>query len=63
MFSPEGAVSNVFTVDETDTVAANGKTYTGTFDFKIFEPTDVLGTGAVLQEIKGTTAGTRITVD
>jgi hypothetical protein len=55
--------SNVFTVDETDTVASNGKTYTCTFDFKLFDATDVYGTGTPLQEIKGTTAGTRITVD
>lgn len=62
MFDPAGNVANVFTVDETDTVAPNGKTYAGQFDFKIFEGTDVLGTGTVLQELKGTTAGTRITV-
>ncbi len=55
--------SNVFTVDETDTVSRDGKTYTGFFDFKLFGPTDVFGTGTPLQEIKGTTAGTRITVD
>jgi hypothetical protein len=58
-----GAISNIFTVDETDTVASNGKIYTGTFDFKLFLPTDVYGTGTPLAEVKGTTAGTRITVD
>lgn len=64
MFDPStGSVANVFTVDEIDTVAPNGKTYQGSFDMKIFEPTDVFGTGTVLQEIKGSTAGTRITVD
>jgi len=56
-------VSNIFTVDEIDTVASNGKTYTGTFDFKLFEPTNVYGTGTPLAEVTGTTAGTRITVD
>jgi len=64
MFDPAtGAVANIFTVDETNTVAPNGKSYSGYFDFKIFGATDVFGSGAVLQEIKGTTAGTRITVD
>ena len=62
MFDSMGHVSNVFTVDETEKVASDGKTYTGTFDFKLFSSTDVYGTGAPLQEIKGTTAGTRITV-
>lgn len=63
MFGSDGSVANVFTVDEIDRVTANGKTYSGIFDFKIFDPTDVLGTGTPLQELKGTTAGTRITVD
>jgi hypothetical protein len=64
MFDPStGSVANVFTVDEINAVAPNGKTYKGSFDLKIFEPTDVLAAGTVLQEIKGTTAATRITVD
>jgi len=63
MFASDGSISNIFTVDESDTVAYNGKTYSGTFDFKLFPPTDVYGTGTPLAEVKGTTAGTRITVD
>jgi hypothetical protein len=63
MFAPDGSPANVFTVDEIDRVSRDGKTYSGTFDFKIFSASDVLGAGAPLQEIKGTTAGTRITVD
>ena len=59
----KGAVSNIFTVDEIDKVAPNGKTYTGTFDFKLFGPTNVYGTGLASEEVKGTTAGTRITVE
>jgi hypothetical protein len=59
----DGKVSNVFTVDEIDTVESDGKTYSGTFDFKLFDATDVYGTGTPLAEVKGTTAGTRITVD
>lgn len=61
--SPMNAITNVFTVDEIDTVAHNGKTYTGTFDFKLFGATNFYGTGAPLAEVKGTTAGTRITVN
>jgi hypothetical protein len=63
MFGSDGKVSNVFTVDEIDTVESDGKTYTGTFDFKLFDATDVFGTGTPLAEVKGTTAATRITVD
>jgi hypothetical protein len=63
MFGSDGSVSNVFTVDEIDKVASDGKTYSGTFDFKLFPATDVYGTGTPLAEAKGTTAGTRITVD
>jgi hypothetical protein len=63
MFASDGSVSNIFTVDETDKVASDGKTYKGTFDFKLFDATDVYGTGTPIAEVKGTTAGTRITVD
>jgi hypothetical protein len=63
MFATDGAISNVFTVDETDTVASDGKTYRGTFDFKLFDATNVFGTGTPILEVTGTTAGTRITVD
>jgi len=47
-----------FTIDEIDTVAQNNKTYSGTFDFKVFDLS-----GNLPQEVKGTTASTRITVD
>jgi hypothetical protein len=64
MFAPDGSVSFIFTVDENDTVAPNGKTYSGTFDFKLWPPVfSQVDTGKPLQEVKGTTAGTRITVD
>ena len=63
MFATDGAISNVFTVDETDTVASDGKTYKGNFDFKLFDATNVFGTGTPSLEVTGTTAGTRITVD
>jgi hypothetical protein len=58
MFNPDGSIKATFTVDEVDTVAANNKTYIGTFDFKVFDPNGNPGI-----EVRGTTAGTRITVD
>jgi hypothetical protein len=64
MFAPDGGISNIFTVDETDTVAFNDKTYKGSFTIKLWPPAfDLVGVGPPLQEISGTTAATRITVD
>jgi hypothetical protein len=75
MFGGPGAmppedVSNIFTVDETDTVAANGKTYTGFFDFKLYAPSACANgasgyvcAGTPVAEVKGTTYGVRINVD
>jgi hypothetical protein len=55
MYSPDGTLQASFTID---TVAQNNKTYSGTFDFKVFDLS-----GNLLQEVKGSTAATRITVD
>src|ERR1700733_2713044 len=64
MFAPDGSISNIFTVDETDAVAANDKTYKGNFAIKLWPPFyDQVGVGTPVQVIKGTTAATRITVD
>jgi hypothetical protein len=64
MFASDGSISNIFTVDETDTVAPNGKTYSGNFDFKLWPPSfDAIGVGNPVAEVQGTTLGTRITVD
>jgi hypothetical protein len=64
MFNPDGSISSMFTVDETDTVASDGKTYKGMFDFKLWPPNyDAVGAGTPIAEVKGTTAATRITVD
>ncbi|MGB2676929.1 MAG: hypothetical protein WAN12_07600 [Candidatus Acidiferrum sp.] len=64
MFNPDGSLSSIFTVDETDTVASDGKTYTGMFDFKLWPPSyDAVGVGTPIAEVKGTTAATRIAVD
>jgi len=58
IFNPEGAIAATFTQDELNIVAADGRTYKGTFDFKVFDPS-----GNLLQEVKGTLAATRVTVD
>ena len=64
MFDSQGHVSNIFTQDETNTVASNGKTYSGTFDFKLWPPSfAAVGVGNPLAEVTGTIAATRITVD
>lgn len=64
MFNPDGSISAIFTVDETDTVSSDGKTYKGTFDFKLWPPSyDAVGAGTPIAEVKGTTAAARITVD
>jgi hypothetical protein len=64
MFDSMGNISFIFTVDETDAVASNDKTYKGNFTFKLWPPFfDQVGVGTPLQEITGTTAGTRIAVD
>ena len=64
MFASDGSISNIFTIDEKDTVAPNGKTYSGTFDFKLWPPSfDAVGVGNPVAEVTGTTLGTRITVD
>lgn len=61
--APDGTIENIFYIDEIDRVAPDGNTYNGTWDMKLYDPTDVMGTGDVLQEIKGTTAAERIKVD
>jgi hypothetical protein len=64
VFDSMGRLSNIFTTDETATVARNGKTYTGTFDWKLWPPNfDAVGVGTPLAEVKGTALATRITVD
>ena len=51
--------SGTFTLDETNVVSRDGKTYTGTFTFKTYDST---GAPTGIEE-KGTIAATRITVD
>jgi hypothetical protein len=64
MFATDGSLSSIFTDDETVTVASDGKTYKGTFDFKLWPPSfTAVGAGTPIAEVKGAMAGTRITVD
>jgi uncharacterized protein (DUF2147 family) len=56
--TPTATATNYFTVDEIITVAPHGKTYTGTFTFKVW----TLDGEATPVEVKGTIAATRITV-
>ena len=64
MFNSDGSLSAIFTDDETNTVAPDGKTYKGMFDFKLWPPSyDAVGVGKPIAEVKGTVAATRITVD
>jgi hypothetical protein len=64
MFAADGSLSFIFTDDEENAVANNGKSYSGSFVFRLWPPVfSEVGTGKPLQEVKGTTAATRITVD
>ena len=62
LFNPAtltGTASNYFTIDEVNTVASDGRSYTGTFTFKVWN-LDGTPTGI---EVTGSIAATRITVD
>jgi len=59
VFNPDGSPGGSFTIDESDTLAENGKTYTGTFTFRTF---DVNGNPTGV-EVSGNVAATRIIVN
>jgi hypothetical protein len=59
LFNAAGDPNGTFTVDETNTVANNGMTYSGKFTFRIYD-VNGLYTGT---EFTGTVAATRITVN
>lgn len=59
VFNPDGSPGGSFTIDESDTLAENGKTYTGTFTFRTF---DVNGSPTGV-EVSGNVAATRIIVN
>lgn len=53
-----GLANGTFTLDQTNTLAKNGNSYTGTFTFKVFSTT-----GSLEKEVKGTIAAVRISVE
>lgn len=57
--NPTGNATNSFTIDEVNTLSPDGKTYSGTFTFKIWN-LDGSYTG---QEITGTISATRIILE
>jgi hypothetical protein len=59
IFGSDGSLAANFTIDETDTVDFDNRSYHGHFDFKQYDAT----TGTLMLEIKGTSSATRITVD
>jgi hypothetical protein len=56
MWGSDGKIAGTFTIDEEDTVASNGKSYSGNFEFKQYDPS-----GNPVADIKGTTAAKRVT--
>ncbi|WP_058189220.1 hypothetical protein [Terracidiphilus gabretensis] len=59
-FDDNGNATGSFTIDETDVVAPNGMSYSGTFTFKLFDTNGYYISGT---ETTGTIAASRITVD
>jgi hypothetical protein len=59
-FDDNGNPTGSFTIDETDTLAPNGMSYTGNFTFKVFDTNGDFISGS---ETTGTIAASRITVD
>jgi len=57
-FDNTGTPNGSFTLTETNTVSANGLSYSGTFDYKFFD-----SDGNLAQEITGTLSATRIGAD
>jgi hypothetical protein len=57
-FDNTGNPNGSFTLTETNTVSANGLSYRGAFDYKLFD-----AAGNLLQEVTGTLSATRITAD
>jgi len=54
-FDAAGNSTGYFTIDETDTVAEDGQSYQGAFDFKVYDANSDLQA-----EVRGTLAATRI---
>ena len=56
--TPGTVADGTFTIDETNTVAANNGSYTGSFTYKVFDMK-----GSLLKTVSGTVAAVRITVE
>jgi hypothetical protein len=56
LWGSDGKISGTFTIDEEDTVASSGKSYSGNFEFKQYDPS-----GNPVADIKGTTSAKRVT--
>lgn len=56
-FNADGSSAGYFTLTETNTVSRAGDTYTGSFDYKVYDVN-----GNLQQEVTGTIAAKRITV-
>lgn len=56
-FNPDGSSAGYFTITETNTLNPGGDTYTGTFDFKVYDIN-----GNLVFETTGTQLAKRITV-
>ncbi|MGD0791986.1 MAG: hypothetical protein ABR920_09470 [Terriglobales bacterium] len=56
-FNADGSSAGYFTITATNTVSRKGDTYTGVFDYKLYDVN-----GNLVGEVTGTIAATRITV-
>ena len=59
-YDDNGNPTGSFIINETETVASNGMSYTGNFDFKVYDTNGDYISGT---ETTGTIAASRITVD
>ncbi|HKW16566.1 MAG TPA: hypothetical protein VJO35_03555 [Terriglobales bacterium] len=56
-FNPDGSAAGYFTISETNTLSRRGDSYTGTFDYKLYDVN-----GNLVIEVTGTQVATRIKV-
>lgn len=59
-FNPDGSSAGYFTLNETNRISKDGGSYSGAFEFKLYDVNGNLVDGS---EVSGTMAATRITVD
>ena len=56
LWGSDGKISGTFTIDEEDTVASHGKSYSGNFEFKQYDTS-----GSLVADLKGATSAKRVT--